>query len=243
MIHTYRRVSTAHQDLSPQVQEESIKNWLASRGMASAETRDYFDGGVSGSVPVAKRPQGSILMANAKKDDLVVVAKMDRLWRSTLDAAETLDFWCSSGVQFISIHENIDVTTAMGRFMSSVLAAFSELERSMIRERTSAALQAKMARGLHHGAEPFGWVVQGGKLVRNEREQAVLTLIQELAEAGLKQERIASYLNTHDHVSKRGGLWNPVKIQRALAFDKKMRTIGESTNPEVQNASTPNNSD
>lgn len=236
MLYSYRRVSTDDQQLGPQAQADAIKRW----GVCDT---DFLDAGVSGSIPLCERPVGSKMIAMLQPGDTVIVSKLDRLFRSTADAAVTLDDWCKRDIKLVSLHEGFDMTTSMGKFMSSVMAAFAELERAMIRERTSAALQAKMARGEHHGAIPFGWNRANGKLVEHMVEQVVIRKARELKAAGLINYRVANYLNEHGYISKRGGQWTEKKVRMALAFDNRMRRIGVNNNPEVLHAATVNNPD
>ncbi len=241
MFHQYRRASTTEQQLGPQAQADVIGRWLTNAWQAGATdtVRDYLDAGVSGSIPLAERPDGAEMLASLNSGDTVIVAKLDRLFRSTADAATTLDDWCKRGIKFVSIHEGFDMTTSMGRFMASVMAAFAELERAMIRERTSAAIQRKIANGDHHGAIPYGWNRVKGKLSPRQDEQIVIAKIRELIDAKLTRSRVVDYLNTHNYYSKRGGLWTERKIYDTLDFDYRMRRIGVTLNPEATDVCNP----
>jgi hypothetical protein len=89
---------------------------------------------------LASRPAGSKLLAAAKKSKaVVVVAKLDRLFRSVADAASVIDEFDKKGIQLVAISESFDMTSPFGRAMAQMASVFAELERAMIRERTRSA--------------------------------------------------------------------------------------------------------
>jgi DNA invertase Pin-like site-specific DNA recombinase len=73
--------------------------------------------------------------------DIVVCVKLDRFARSLRHLVTALDEFDTLGIQFVSIHDQIDLTTASGRLMMNMLGSFAEFERALIRERTVAGLQ------------------------------------------------------------------------------------------------------
>ncbi|MGE0305546.1 MAG: recombinase family protein, partial [Acidimicrobiia bacterium] len=98
-----------------------------------------------------------------REGDTVVVTKLDRLGRSTVDLLTTLNAWCDEGVNFVAVEQGIDTSTAAGRMVCSMLAAVAEFERELIRERTTGALAARRARGITGGRPPK---VNAGNLAR-----------------------------------------------------------------------------
>lgn len=229
MRYSYRRVSTSRQELGPQAQADEIARW-------GAVDQDFCDLGVSGSIPIAERSEGAKLLSVLQDGDTVVVAKLDRLFRSVADAAITLDGWCKRDIKLVSLKESFDMTSPMGKFMSSVMAAFAELERAMIRERTSAALQAKLARGEHMGGIPYGWALVGGRLVEHPHEQNIIGMIRQWLSLGLKQHQVAEKLNRNGHVTKKGRVWTQESVSKALTSDAAVRKLGVSAiNPEETN--------
>jgi DNA invertase Pin-like site-specific DNA recombinase len=108
----------------------------------------FEDSGVSGGKPLACRPAGSQLLATAKKcKALVIVAKLDRLFRSVADAANVIDDFDKRGIQLVAIQESFDMTSPYGRAMAQKASVFAEQERAMIRERTRSAMSVKRSRG------------------------------------------------------------------------------------------------
>lgn len=86
-----------------------------------------------------------------RKGDVLVVYKLDRLGRSTRKLLEVTDELEHRGIEFISVNDNMDTTTAIGKAMFRMLAVLSEMERDLIAERTRAGLEAARARGRKGG--------------------------------------------------------------------------------------------
>lgn len=109
----------------------------------------YGDHGVSGAISERKGLQ-DVLNA-LKTGDTLCVWKIDRLGRSTVHLLLLLDQLHQRGVDFISVTQGIDTTTAIGRMVFGQLSVFAEYERSLISERTKAGMKAAKARGIHIG--------------------------------------------------------------------------------------------
>ncbi|ETT40131.1 resolvase [Paenibacillus sp. FSL R5-808] len=86
-----------------------------------------------------------------RKDDTVVVYKLDRISRSTKHLVELMEHFEAKGINFVSIQNKIDTTTAMGRFFFRMLTSIAELERDIISERTKDGLTVARARGRNGG--------------------------------------------------------------------------------------------
>jgi DNA invertase Pin-like site-specific DNA recombinase len=86
--------------------------------------------------------------------DTLVVWKLDRLGRTVKGLVELVEGFQARGVQFKSVTDSIDTSTAAGRFFFHVMAALAEMERELIRERTNAGLSAARARGRLGGRKP-----------------------------------------------------------------------------------------
>lgn len=97
------------------------------------------------------RPRLEEMLKLLCKDDTVVVYKLDRISRSTKHLIELMEEFEARGVHFVSLQDNIDTTTAMGRFFFRMLASIAELERDIISERTRDGLTAARARGRNGG--------------------------------------------------------------------------------------------
>tara|TARA_R110002126_G_scaffold236064_1_gene379730 strand:+ start:3820 stop:4389 length:570 start_codon:yes stop_codon:yes gene_type:complete len=100
------------------------------------------------------RPTLHSMLDQLRKDDIVVVWKLDRLSRSLKDLLVIMEKIDKAGAGFKSLTESIDTTNAAGRMMMQMVGAFAEFEREMIRERTKAGLDAARAEGRIGGRPP-----------------------------------------------------------------------------------------
>jgi len=89
--------------------------------------------------------------------EAVVACKLDRLFRNTADAPTLTESWNKAGVALHLLDLNVDTSTTMGRFFLSIIAAATELERSMGADRTRAALEQVKAQDGRLGRDGFGW--------------------------------------------------------------------------------------
>jgi DNA invertase Pin-like site-specific DNA recombinase len=155
-------------------QRESCANYARSRGW-TVLPETYEDGGYTGAN--IDRPAFQRLLADidAKKIDVVVVYKVDRLSRSLLDFAKVMDRFQAAGVAFVSVTQNFSTADAMGRLTLNMLMSFAEFEREMIAERTRDKIAAARRRGKWTGGiAPLGYRVESSKLVVVESEARVV---------------------------------------------------------------------
>lgn len=126
-------------DQSPALQIDALK------AAGVPENRIYYDQ-ASGSG--AARPQLDMMLRDARVNDIIVIWKLDRLGRSTRQVLNTFFELDSKGAKVrVLTQPLLDTTTPMGQFFVAVMAAFAELEKDIIRERTRAGLAAAKARG------------------------------------------------------------------------------------------------
>ena len=97
------------------------------------------------------RPELERMIDVLRMGDVVVVQRLDRLGRSLKDLIELLDNFKAEKVQFISLNENIDTTTAVGELAFHMIGSIAQFERRLISERTKAGLDAARARGRKGG--------------------------------------------------------------------------------------------
>ena len=131
----------------------------------------YDDGGFSGGTmdrPALQRLLGDI---GAGQVDVVVVYKIDRLTRSLFDFAKIVEAFEAHGVSFVSITQQFNTTTSMGRLTLNVLLSFAQFEREVAGERIRDKIAASKQKGMWMGGLPsLGYDVQNRKLVVNEEE-------------------------------------------------------------------------
>lgn len=140
----YARVST--RDQHPEAQQDR----LTAAGCRPEHV--YVDHGVSGKL--ASRPEWDKCLAYLREGDVLVTVKLDRIGRSLKNLIEVVDLLKERGVDLIVLDQNIDTTTPTGKLIFHVLAAISEFERDLIRERTMDGLAAARARGHTGGRQP-----------------------------------------------------------------------------------------
>lgn len=145
----YARVSTSDKGQDVDMQLRELRAYAALRGWAIAT--EYVDEGISGTK--VSRPQLDAMMSAAKLGafDTVLVWKFDRFARSTKHLLSALETFQAHAVAFVSLTEGIDTSSAVGRFVLTVLGGVAELERSILIERTKAGMRNAAAKGVHCG--------------------------------------------------------------------------------------------
>ncbi len=112
--------------------------------------------------------------ASPKRIDVVVVYKIDRLTRSLPDFAKLVEVFDRNNVSFVSVTQQFNTTTSMGRLTLNILLSFAQFEREVTGERIRDKIAASKAKGMWMGGTPpLGYDVVDRKLVINEREPQV----------------------------------------------------------------------
>ena len=144
----YARVSTHNGQQDPEMQLRELREYCARRGWeVSGEYVDHISGAKD------KRAALDRLMADAhrRRFDAVVVWKFDRFARSVSHLLRALETFRALGIEFVSLSEQVDTSTPMGKMVFTVLGAVAELERSLIVERVKAGLRNARAKGKRLG--------------------------------------------------------------------------------------------
>jgi site-specific DNA recombinase len=256
----YIRVSTDAQreeGYSIPAQRKMLKAYCESKRIENYEF--YEDGGFTGSN--IERPEMQRLIEDTKNGLIshVIIYKLDRLSRSQRDTLYLIeDVFNPHGVDFVSLNENLDTSTPMGRAMLGIMSAFAQLEREQIRERTRMGMAERVKEGywMGGGRVPFGYDYDRtqGVLVPNQDAETVRRIYalylqgystQRIAEmVGLKYDRLAIQILTrktnigiicyNDHEYK--GRHEP--IVDAETFEKAMEMMRERS---VQRTTTTDN--
>ncbi len=190
----------------------------------SALPAPYDDGGYSGGT--MERPALKRLMADieAGQVDVVVVYKVDRLTRALSDFAKLVEVFDRRDVSFVSITQQFNTTTSMGRLTLNVLLSFAQFEREVIGERVRDKIAASKKKGMWMGGQPpLGYDVKDRKLIANEAEaetvrhifarylelKSVLALQEEIALEGIRSKRRVRSDGTAygDQILGRGALY------------------------------------
>ncbi len=138
----------------------------------------YDDGGISGGT--MERPGLQQLLADARagRVDVVVVYKVDRLSRSLGDFSQIIDLFDKHGVSFVSVTQQFNTTTSMGRLTLNILLSFAQFEREVTGERIRDKIALSKQKGMWMGGYvPLGYDLASRKLVSNEPEAELVRRI------------------------------------------------------------------
>ncbi len=164
----------------------------------------YDDGGLSGGT--TERPALQRLLSDIKagKVQIIVVYKVDRLTRSLSDFAKIVDVLDAYNASFVSVTQQFNTTTSMGRLTLNMLLSFAQFEREIAGERIRDKIAASKKKGMWMGGNvPLGYDVKDRKLIVNEPEASTLRLIfRRYAELG-SVALLKAALDRQDIVSKR----------------------------------------
>ena len=158
--YAYVRVSTDRQaetGQSLEVQQRQIEGYCQMHDLSLE--RVFVEGGVSGSVPLQDRPQGSKMLAGVRSGDAIVTAKLDRLFRSAVDALNVCERLQQENIGLHMIDLGGDVTgNGISKLVFTILSAVAEAERDRIRERIrDVKADQKQRRRYLGGSRPFGY--------------------------------------------------------------------------------------
>lgn len=197
MIFGYARVSTEEQITDRQID-----------ALTAYGCDEIFEEKISGME--RSRPQLAALLAKLRQGDKLVVYELKRLGRNTRQLLELAERFEEMGVEFVSLTEQIDTTTPMGRFVFTTWCALAQLDRDIIAENTKSGLAAARARG-HQGGRP-----------RKDQKKVEMALkmyasgehtMKEITEAtGLSKSTIRLYAREYD-ISRQTG--DPGKVRRS----------------------------
>jgi site-specific DNA recombinase len=161
-------------------QREACEAYVTSQrhqGWQLIETA-YDDGGLSGGTMARPALQRLLAEIEGRRIDIVLVYKVDRLTRSLADFARIIETFDAHGVSFVSVTQQFNTTTSMGRLTLHMLLSFAQFEREVTGERIRDKIAASRARGLWMGGHvPLGYHLQARSLVANPDEATIVRLI------------------------------------------------------------------
>jgi DNA invertase Pin-like site-specific DNA recombinase len=148
----YARVSTTNNGQDPTLQTRELREYCEHRGWTVVG--EYVDVGISGSKE--KRPELDRLLVDAhrRRFDVILVWKLDRFGRSLRHLVNMLAELETLGVDFVSLRDNLDLTTPSGRLMFQIIGAMAEFERALIQERVKAGMRNARRKGARIGRPP-----------------------------------------------------------------------------------------
>jgi DNA invertase Pin-like site-specific DNA recombinase len=181
-IGVYLRVSTTDQDTGSQ--EPDLRVWLRThgRGRHVAWYRDKFTG------RTLRRPGIEKLLADAAagKVGTILVWRIDRLGRTARELLGLLEDLDVAGVEFVSLRDGVDASTAAGRMFRHMLVGFAQYEREVLSERVRAGIQRAREEGKRWGGKKLGQ--------RHRLTAEKLSAVKKLLDAGVKKAAIARQL-------------------------------------------------
>jgi putative DNA-invertase from lambdoid prophage Rac len=199
-VYGYARVSTerqADEGVSLEEQIRRIEGRALEQGWQLAET--FIERGISGSVPLGDRPEGARLVAALQPGDVVIAAKLDRMFRSAWDALNVIRDFQRRRISLWLLDLGGDVSgDGIAKLVLTILAAIAEFERERIGERIRDAKRHQRRTGQYLGGDrPFGWEIgENGTLVEKEDEQRALAEMQALRSQGMSYRAISERMRT-----------------------------------------------
>jgi site-specific DNA recombinase len=212
-------------------QREACENYIrsqTSQGWIALEER-YDDGAYSGANMERPAVQRLLADVDAGRVDAIVIYKIDRLSRSLLDFSKLIDFLDQRNVSLISVTQQFNTTTSMGRLTLNILLSFAQFEREVIAERIRDKVGAARRKGKYMGGRPvLGYDADAveKKLHINPEEAKIIRIIFKRFVQGMIPAQIADELNAQGYTTKswinRKGLrvpgkpWNKFHLYRLL---------------------------
>jgi DNA invertase Pin-like site-specific DNA recombinase len=213
----YGRASTKKQEDSPETQKNKMSQYAKLHSLG--DVTFFVDPAKSGKVAWEDRQEGHALFGRIKRGDHIIIAKLDRAFRRLADCVVVLEKFEKMGIKLHVVNllgGAIDLSSPMGRFLIHILAAFAELERAFISERTKDGLANKKKRGVAHTHYPgygFRWQRRNieGKWVkvkvRDDHERHVMQSIVKwrTGDSPIGWDEIRHYLNNNLKLKTKDG--------------------------------------
>jgi site-specific DNA recombinase len=189
----YVRVSTqdqAQHGFSLDAQEESLENYAKALGYEIFKI--YRDEGKS--AKDLNRPEMQQLLKDAeeKRFSAIFIYKLDRFSRSIKDLILTIDQLKTWGIDFVSLQDKIETTSASGKLMFHIISAFAEFERNIIGDRTTFGMARKAKEGGFITKAPKGYKLVNKQLIPHEQEsKKIIEIFQEFLNSDISLTQLA----------------------------------------------------
>ena len=221
----YVRVSTEEQATSGhsiKAQTQKLQQYCEMMGIEIYDV--YVDDGISGGVPLAKRPAGKTLAddVKSKKVTHVVAYSLSRLFRDVVDGLTNIRAWDKKGISVVLLDVGgslLDTSSAMGKMMISVMLACNELERNITGERVALVHQNKKQNRKVWTKGVFGFDRDGDDLVPNSQEQEIVKRIKHERSNGKSYQKIADGLNGDGVPTKENKTWHAASVSYIFKND------------------------
>jgi len=176
----------------------------------------YIDDGYSGRK--TNRPEYQRMMSEIDNWDVIVVLKMDRIHRNSVNFTLMMDELRKKNKDFASVYDNLDTVNAMGRFVMDIMQRIAQLESEQIGERVKLAMtfKAQNGKGGLGGGHPYGYEYKNGELVVVEDEAHIVRAIFNMYADGKSLQDICNFLNDAGIESKKGVGWSRQTVSNIL---------------------------
>lgn len=216
--------------LSPERQEQACRDYCAAKGWTVGRVIKDLD--VSGSEKGLRLDRPGLIEIRQDWTPVLIFAKLDRLARNVLDFRTFADEAAANGCALVSVNESVDMTTPGGKFFSTIMMAFAEMEAATIAERVKAGIDSVRKAGRFSGGNvPLGFSVAdnlngAGKVLVINPEEA--RLMNEAADRVIKGESLGAITrdwNARGIKARRGGQWLKQSLRVALTGDAIMGRV------------------
>ena len=213
----YARVSTedqAREGYSLDAQIEMLRAYCESEEFQI--TKEYVEDGYSGRD--TKRPAYRRMMEELDEWDILIVIKMDRIHRNSMNFMGMMEFLEKNDKKFASSTESLDTSNALGRFVVDMIQRIAQLESEQIGERTYMGMKekAESADGIMGFTSPFGYQIEEDWLIADDDELPVVERMFEMYLEGMTMDGICYILNREGLRSRKGNLWNKFNLRTIL---------------------------
>jgi DNA invertase Pin-like site-specific DNA recombinase len=218
----YARVSTeqqAREGISLDGQQRLIGSRVQQYGLPVVD-RMLIEDGVSGSIPLGRRPRGAALLAAVQPGDVVLACKLDRMFRDTRDALRTIKLFRRNRIRLYLFDLPGEVTSdIVSQMLFTIVAAFAEFERARISERIRESIAERRRQGKPIGPARYGWERRDGKHVEVPEQQAAIREICKLAADGMSHRRIGIRFGFSPHVISKI-IWRATDPEGLAAYNQ-----------------------
>ena len=214
----YLRTSTDDQANGLAAQRDAIEAFAKAKGLRIVAVHE--DAGVSGAKAAADRPGFAAAVVAMKETNagVLLIAKRDRLARDVIEAAVATRLIERQGAHIRSADGVSHGDTADAKLLRTLLDAFSEYERALIRSRTKAALQARRVRGQRFSMHPpFGFSHKDGQVVPDPAQQKTHARMKLLRAKGLTFREIGERLTREGCRPARAKSWSTMVLRKLIA--------------------------
>tara|TARA_B100000287_G_scaffold355056_1_gene345547 strand:+ start:452 stop:1123 length:672 start_codon:yes stop_codon:yes gene_type:complete len=213
----YIRNSTLKQENSVETQRKQINDYCEINNLVLDQI--IIDEGISGGGDKTDLRKGYNqiidLIDQGEVNNLVVIS-ISRWGRNLGETYKSVKLMGDKDTKFISIKENIDTSSPVGRFTLNILSSLYEMELEMIRERTKDTLKYKKENNLVYSKTPYGFDRDGDRLIENPKEKRLIKKMNTLKDKGFSYNDISLYLLKNRHKTKSGGKWTRQNVYKVM---------------------------